>query len=114
MANLVAVATLGNGLQVRIRVPKGRRIVAQGGASDSGHSRNPGETEEASSAPKWAADTTFVQSLVPVTFRRPFQGSAPTVLLAPRVSLRFTLGYDSVALPGLRATLSRVSRQKLA
>jgi hypothetical protein len=46
-------------LQVPVLVPKGRRIVAQGGASDSGHARNPGETEEVMSAPGGAAETQY-------------------------------------------------------
>ena len=68
-------------------------MVARGGASDSGHTRNPGETEEVMSAPEGAAETS-VQSL-----RRPFQGSPPVVFSHPGFRpLRFTLGYDSVAL----------------
>jgi hypothetical protein len=31
--------------QVLVLVPKGRRMVARGGASDSGHTRNPGESD---------------------------------------------------------------------
>jgi len=49
-------------LQVLVLVPKGRRIVAEGGASDSGHSRNPGETEEVIPAPEGAAETPIIRT----------------------------------------------------
>ena len=77
-------------------VPKGRRIVAQGGASDSCHTRNPGEAEEVIPAPEWATEPLFNQS-IGQSFRRPYR-ALRRGLLEPRVPLRFTLGYGSVAL----------------
>jgi hypothetical protein len=98
-----------------VLVPKGRRIVAQGGASDSGHTRNPGETEEVMSAPGRAAETQYDQN-IRAGLPSPFLGLSAGGFLPPRVPLRFTLGYDSGALPGLKTALcgsSGVSREKL-
>ena len=72
-------------------------MVAQGGASDSGHTRNPGETEEVMSAPEGAAETPYHQN-IRAELPSPFPGLAAGGFLAPRVPLRFTLGYDFVAL----------------
>ena len=77
-------------------VPKGRRIVTRGGASDSCHTRNPGEAEEVIPAPEWATEPLFNQS-IGQSFRRPYR-ALRRGLLEPRVPLRFTLGYGSVAL----------------
>src|SRR5262245_42575665 len=95
---------------------KGRRIVSHGPASDNGQSRNPGKTGGVIRAQDGAAGTTFDQSLRS-DLPAPFPGLFTRGFLAPRVSLRYTLGYDSVVLAGLKAALctpSRVSRQKVA
>ena len=72
-------------------------MVARGGASDSGHTRNPGETEEVRSAPEGAAETPSDQN-IQADLPSPFPGLAVCGFLTPRVPLRFTLGYDFVAL----------------
>src|SRR5262249_26174609 len=79
---LVSVAKLGNAFQLLVLVPKGRRIVAQGGASDDGHTRNPGETEAVMSAPEGATELSMIRTYGQA-FRRPFQGSPPVVFSHP-------------------------------
>ena len=67
-------------------------------------------------APEGAAETPYDQN-IRADLPSPFPGLSARGFLAPRVPLHFTLGYDFVALPGLKAALcgsSRVSRQKLA
>jgi hypothetical protein len=120
-----------NALQVvLILVPKGRRIVAPGGAK-----RNPGKQKKRSQPLRLCnlARTTICLGSDGLHNRRgggnpAGSGNSGRLSVAlfratlvdflhPRVPLRSTLGYGLVALSGLKAALSRasrVSRQKLA
>ena len=80
-------------------------MVAQGGASDSGHTRNPGETEEVIPAPEGRRKRPCHQN-IQADLPSPFQGCPRWWFSRTlRVLLRFTLGYDFVALSGLKAAL---------